>query len=87
MSKGREYVRLVMDEGMGRREAARRAGFAGGVPSPAARRLLERVLLLRSEPGIGVAALADLSRKQAALASARKQAVLAAAWVDALSFC
>lgn len=85
--RSREYVRLVICEGMGQRAAARAAGFAAGVPSEGARRLLERVRLLKSEPGIGVAALADQRRKQAALAAARKQAALAAAWVDALSLC
>jgi hypothetical protein len=87
MSKGREYVRLVMEEGMGRREAARRAGFACGVPSPEARRLLARVQLLKEEPGMIAAVLGDQRRKQAALDAARNAAAQAAAWLEALSFC
>ena len=85
--RAREYVRLVISEGMGRRAAARAAGYAAGVPSEGARRLLERVELLREHPAIGVAALADHPRKLAVLRAAQEQASQAAAWLDALSFC
>lgn len=83
MSKGREYVRLVLEEGMGSREAARRAGFAGGVPSPGARRLLERAQLLKGHPAMIAAVMAEQHRRRIALDAARA----AAAWADALSFC
>ena len=42
VTKREQYV-LARLEGHGTREAARRAGFSGGAPSPGARRLWERV--------------------------------------------
>lgn len=45
------YVELRVRFGMGAREAARRAGFAGGVPSPQARELLKATRAVRRAPG------------------------------------
>lgn len=45
------YVELRVRFGMGAREAARRAGFSGGVPSPQARELMRATSVVRRVPG------------------------------------
>lgn len=74
----RQYVQLRL-EGVGTREAARRAGYAHGRPSPGARAVWARVEQLRSGGG-------DELREHLAenLTVARRRLDAAQRWVQAL---
>lgn len=71
MSKAEEYVRARL-KGAGSREAAKAAGFAGGVPSPGARLLWKMLLALRELPQLASAAEAERARVLRELKRLRK---------------
>jgi hypothetical protein len=85
VSTCKRFVLNVIERKMGVRQAARAAGFAQGVPSPQARRLLKMAQLIRETPGMADAVARDHALAQSALARAADKAASASAWHEALT--
>jgi hypothetical protein len=71
MSKAEEYVRARL-KGAGSRDAAKTAGFAGGVPSPGARLLWKMTATLRELPQLAEASAPERARVLRELKRLRK---------------
>lgn len=80
MSLCKRFVANVMHSKMSIRQAARAAGFAHGVPSPQARRLLKMAQLIRETPQLAE----EVVRNHKRLTRTLSELEDAQAWKDAL---
>lgn len=79
MTKVEKYLRGRL-EGLGTREAARRAGYRQGVPSPRARRVWKKIEALQEQPDM-LELLGTKVRKQAERTQANREWLYAGRFV------